>query len=929
MATKVFPTEMADRGTVLGADKLLIWNSTTGSSEETTTVTKLTKIVDDKISASQGNLLGGIAFDATAPTPAANGRYVFTSAGSCTWITGGAVTVAVNDEVLITYTAPSTYVYTYLSVSSNFVRNSGNETIAGIKTFSSSPIIPTPTTDYQSATKKYVDDGLSDATYNVTVSVPLESGYYTPTTARAAVPVAVRKSGLVIIYETALGIWEKEQFIGSFLGAWNVSLFWSEGKQITKTIGKNLYNKLTVTSGKFINETNGELATNAAYACSDFIPVLPNTTYVQSIYPIGYSAWYDIDGVYISGTATGYPKTSPANAAFMRISLYTDYIENTQLEVGATATTFAAYAETLTFGADGMALASEFTLSIADGSLTPTKMSFIEKQSGKNKFNKTTATAERYVNWENGEIAFNATYSASDFIPVNPETLYSISGQGAVLYGAFYDTDKVFISGVYSTSYQSPALAAFARITLITSEINTTQFEEGSEITTYEAYYDVDALNGVKVNAADVVGLNKEVSFLKTNRISLPAKQYFLGGYENTIYHEAICERWLPYNYFVQIENGAFINRRSFARITDPDADASVTATLYDLDFSSVSSKVFALLVGEQSTNNGALVINAIGDSLTYNGSYLKRVKELCQSTSFVGMRVPYGDSSIKVEGRGGWSLASYFTALNSTSDSFSPFMQLTDPYKYYGNTDFWKKVVNGDTSYAYDGFSATATAIGFSALTGLKSTPATNDVMYNNDNLRYEVYNGSSWVAITLVTNDFSFNYAKYRSVWGIAQPDIVSILLGINDFNATTEATITDIFATFKTRMEMVIASILADNATAKIALCIAPSVNGGSNDTIDTNEFNARYNAAMWRARKLMIDNFDAREAESIYLVDTGSSLDPVYGFGVGSAEKPFSDYGGTETIKVQGNLPHPSTQGYYQMGIRLAGFIQATR
>jgi len=39
-----------------------------------------------------------------------------------------------------------------------FVGLTGNETVAGIKTFSSSPIVPTPTTDYQSATKKYVDD---------------------------------------------------------------------------------------------------------------------------------------------------------------------------------------------------------------------------------------------------------------------------------------------------------------------------------------------------------------------------------------------------------------------------------------------------------------------------------------------------------------------------------------------------------------------------------------------------------------------------------------------------------------------------------------------------------------------------------------------------------------------------------------------------
>lgn len=37
------------------------------------------------------------------------------------------------------------------------VNNYGNETIAGVKTFSSSPIVPTPTTDFQAATKKYVD----------------------------------------------------------------------------------------------------------------------------------------------------------------------------------------------------------------------------------------------------------------------------------------------------------------------------------------------------------------------------------------------------------------------------------------------------------------------------------------------------------------------------------------------------------------------------------------------------------------------------------------------------------------------------------------------------------------------------------------------------------------------------------------------------
>lgn len=41
------------------------------------------------------------------------------------------------------------------------VHDTGDETVAGIKTFSSSPIVPAPTTDLQAATKKYVDDAVT------------------------------------------------------------------------------------------------------------------------------------------------------------------------------------------------------------------------------------------------------------------------------------------------------------------------------------------------------------------------------------------------------------------------------------------------------------------------------------------------------------------------------------------------------------------------------------------------------------------------------------------------------------------------------------------------------------------------------------------------------------------------------------------------
>lgn len=48
-----------------------------------------------------------------------------------------------------------TYVKTY------YVKNFGNEQIEGIKTFISSPIVPSPSKDNEAATKKYVDDGVA------------------------------------------------------------------------------------------------------------------------------------------------------------------------------------------------------------------------------------------------------------------------------------------------------------------------------------------------------------------------------------------------------------------------------------------------------------------------------------------------------------------------------------------------------------------------------------------------------------------------------------------------------------------------------------------------------------------------------------------------------------------------------------------------
>lgn len=66
-------------------------------------------------------------------------------------------------------------IYDPSSLDGQFVNLTGNQTIAGVKTFSSSPIVPTPTTDFQVATKEYVDDNSFNPTPTITGAVSFNS----------------------------------------------------------------------------------------------------------------------------------------------------------------------------------------------------------------------------------------------------------------------------------------------------------------------------------------------------------------------------------------------------------------------------------------------------------------------------------------------------------------------------------------------------------------------------------------------------------------------------------------------------------------------------------------------------------------------------------------------------------------------------------
>ncbi len=85
-------------------------------------VTDELDFLDGKIDGAVSGYIGAIAHNAAAPTPGKSGYYEFSSAGSCAWITGGAVTVAIGDRVSVVFDDPD-YTYVYVGQSDKVSTN--------------------------------------------------------------------------------------------------------------------------------------------------------------------------------------------------------------------------------------------------------------------------------------------------------------------------------------------------------------------------------------------------------------------------------------------------------------------------------------------------------------------------------------------------------------------------------------------------------------------------------------------------------------------------------------------------------------------------------------------------------------------------------------------------------------------------------------
>lgn len=114
-------------------------------------------------------------------------------------------------------------------------------------------------------------------------------------------------------------------------------------------VGKNLFNKATITTGFYLTSAGVAVAL-ANHRYSDFIPVTAGVQYYGSA--TGYATairmycFYDANFAVLAGgsNVTSSTFTAPTNAAYVRVTLENTYENTFQLEVGAAPTAYEVYA---------------------------------------------------------------------------------------------------------------------------------------------------------------------------------------------------------------------------------------------------------------------------------------------------------------------------------------------------------------------------------------------------------------------------------------------------------------------------------------------------------------------------------------------------------------------------------------------------------
>ena len=173
------------------------------------------------------------------------------------------------------------------------------------------------------------------------------------------------------------------------------------------------------------------------------------------------------------------------------------------------------------------------------------------------------------------------------------------------------------------------------------------------------------------------------------------------------------------------------------------------------------------------------------------------------------------------------------------------------------------------------------------------------------------------------------TFDADYYFSNSGIAKPDWFAINLGINDvFSYTHDAELEKAMETVLARYEEMVQSVLDATTSTKVCVCVTIPPNNsqdafgkayGCNETRDRVK---RNNTIFANA---LIEQFDGRENENIFVIPIHTNLDTIYNMGMESIQVNARNET-TYQSPIGNGAAHPSESGYWQIADIYTAFLK---
>ena len=671
-------------------------------------------------------------------------------------------------------------------------------------------------------------------------------------------------------------------------------------------VRKNLFDPTAAVDNYYINSL-GEHAASPTFACSEIIPVVPDADYHISAAndaPVGnsnsYGIYYKLDGTTSLFSTNGTNIHTPADCFAIEFS-FAKVRTEVQVETGSSRTAYEAFRP-----GDFDILSALDRNPLEDLLFTQMPANLA---GGYNCYNNV------YVNGS-GALVSNAAYKTY-IIPVVPGTEYQFLATDQIGSARNIVVWKDLNGGVLSTG----------------SDLNGETAPQGARYLYIS--FPVETRAQVTAGSAAVAYVSGNVfvspRIIYDYDMILPRQVFIIGGEQNSVYHALYCRNYDDRLCYADRNGGVWTFKKRCWRVeADESPNGNLSFHLRDRRTGeALKSYSIPTRVGNKTKTSTNIKVNVIGDSFCYGGHYLQHIANMCGNSTFVGMRLSESNN-IPCEGRGGWSLATYFNPKSpdialTHMQPFSPFMH-DSTHTYYGVMEFWASIVNGTSQYNY-GTAGFTNYVSWFDTNGRKKNPSVNDMVYNQTAGKFEYWSGSSWVQLAQEPT-FSFNYAKYVSTWNITSPDFVVMQLGTNDFFAGDSGV-----DEWIQRMDLVVASInayaTAVGKTINIFICTPIPAAGLPNNNYGDGII--KRDIGYYNARQRIIERYDPSTNfvnDHVTIVDTGVVVDNDYGF-LTEERLPFAYYDGDARELYDYNGVHPSRPGYKQFANPIAGAIQYYR